>query len=94
MKDVAMNAPEFLNSPRSKALGLLISCGEIFGHVAFTSAKPMQLFFMAVGCDDEAVVVQALFEWLKTGRRFPAPADIRELIAELAQPSTSTKEVE
>lgn len=75
-------------------MGLLINCAEIFGHAAFTSAKPMQLFFMAVECNDEAVVVKALFQWLKTGHKFPAPADIRELIAELAQPSTSTKEVD
>lgn len=45
------------------------------------------VFFRAVGCDDADAVARALAHWLRTQRRFPAPADIREALG-LAQPAT------
>lgn len=60
---------------------LLMSSVEIFGHPRFSDPEPVRIFFQAVGCHDESVVTKALCEWLKTGRKFPAPADIRDLIA-------------
>ncbi|AVS67871.1 hypothetical protein C8245_21325 [Paracidovorax avenae] len=62
-------------------MALLASCVEIFGHPRFSDLEPMRVFFRAVGCVDEEVVVAALCEWLKSGRKFPTPADIRDLIA-------------
>lgn len=67
--------------------GLLVSSAEIFGHPAFTSVGSLRLFFIALGCDDEEAVTKALYEWLKVGRKFPTPADIRDLI--VAQKATS-----
>lgn len=78
-----MKSLAFIDNPRSKPMVLLASSVEIFGHPQFGSIESMRTFFRAVGCSKEGVVAKALCEWLKTGRKFPAPTDIRELIASL-----------
>ncbi|WP_423454306.1 hypothetical protein [Ottowia sp. VDI28] len=70
----------FLKMPKSRAKFLLAVCTEIYGRRPFTLDEAMNVYFQAVGCEDEGAVVNALCSWLKDGRSFPTPADLRLLI--------------
>lgn len=41
----------------------------------------MHAFFQAVGSEDIDAIEKALEHWMQTERRFPCPADIRDLMA-------------
>jgi len=44
-----------------------------------------EIYIRAVGSEDTSAVCNAFASWLRTGKRFPFPADIRELLHKQAE---------
>jgi len=77
------HSPECLES-----MYLLHCCAEIMGGPNLDE-RQMAVYFNAVGASDGKAVIAALRHWLAHERRFPVPADIRQIIEQSQQAEQS-----
>ncbi|WP_447578321.1 hypothetical protein [Achromobacter kerstersii] len=63
---------------------LLITCGEIFAHPPL-SERAVKVYFQAVGCSDVDLLSVALKVAIREGDRFPAPGELRRILAAQSQ---------
>jgi len=68
-----------------QAMHLLNCCDIILGGPQLDKHQ-MAVYFNAIGSSDGKAVVAALWHWLAHERRFPVPADIRQVIKQTQQP--------
>jgi len=77
------HSPEFMES-----MYLLFCCERIMGGPNLDEQQ-MAVYFTAVGSSDGKAVNAALRHWLAHERRFPVPADIRQIIEQNKQTGQS-----